>query len=121
MHTPKGLHGVGISVVNALSQYVDITVDRGDKKYNMLFERGVPSTPLTIKDVLKKKGSKSKISKEKKGAPQQSLLDDEESVLNEKDNNDKLELVNVLKSKRKSGTSVTFLPDIKVGLLFFLC
>ncbi|WP_172120692.1 DNA gyrase/topoisomerase IV subunit B [Actinomyces faecalis] len=37
-----GLHGVGASVVNALSQRMDVEVDRGGRTYAMSFHRGVP-------------------------------------------------------------------------------
>jgi len=37
-----GLHGVGASVVNALSSRVDVEVDRGGKTHGMSFRRGVP-------------------------------------------------------------------------------
>ncbi|MDJ0320340.1 DNA topoisomerase IV subunit B [Pseudarthrobacter sp. PS3-L1] len=37
-----GLHGVGASVVNALSARLDVEVDRGSKTYRMSFRRGEP-------------------------------------------------------------------------------
>ncbi|MCA4132733.1 type IIA DNA topoisomerase subunit B [Arthrobacter sp. M4] len=37
-----GLHGVGASVVNALSARLDVQVDRGGKTYQMSFRRGEP-------------------------------------------------------------------------------
>ena len=37
-----GLHGVGASVVNALSSRLDVEVDRGGKTYGMQFRRGEP-------------------------------------------------------------------------------
>jgi DNA gyrase subunit B len=37
-----GLHGVGASVVNALSARLDVEVDRGSKTYRMTFHRGEP-------------------------------------------------------------------------------
>lgn len=37
-----GLHGVGASVVNALSSRLDVAVDRGGKTYSMSFRRGEP-------------------------------------------------------------------------------
>lgn len=37
-----GLHGVGASVVNALSERMDVQVDRGGKAYQMQFHRGEP-------------------------------------------------------------------------------
>lgn len=39
-----GLHGVGASVVNALSARLDVQVDRGGKTYQMSFRHGIPVT-----------------------------------------------------------------------------
>lgn len=44
-----GLHGVGISVVNALSEWVEVTVWRESKIHTQRFERGVPKTELIEK------------------------------------------------------------------------
>lgn len=41
-----GLHGVGASVVNALSQWVDIIIQRDGGMYQMRFERGKTVVPL---------------------------------------------------------------------------
>ncbi|MEW5858235.1 MAG: DNA topoisomerase (ATP-hydrolyzing) subunit B [Cyanobacteriota bacterium] len=41
-----GLHGVGISVVNALSEWVEVTVWRENREHKMRFERGIPVTEL---------------------------------------------------------------------------
>ncbi|HIK27817.1 MAG: DNA topoisomerase (ATP-hydrolyzing) subunit B [Oscillatoriaceae bacterium SKW80] len=41
-----GLHGVGISVVNALSEWVEVTVWREQKVYNQRYERGKPVSEL---------------------------------------------------------------------------
>jgi len=43
-----GLHGVGASVVNALSEYLEITVNRNGKKYFQLFKKGDPVADLTV-------------------------------------------------------------------------
>lgn len=37
-----GLHGVGASVVNALSEWLEVTVYKNGKKYFQRFERGIP-------------------------------------------------------------------------------
>ena len=42
-----GLHGVGISVVNALSTRVEVTVWRDSTQFDMAFENGAPVPPLT--------------------------------------------------------------------------
>ncbi|MCR2045437.1 DNA topoisomerase (ATP-hydrolyzing) subunit B [Anaerosalibacter massiliensis] len=43
-----GLHGVGVSVVNALSEYLKVRVKRDGKIYEQEFSRGVPTTKLKI-------------------------------------------------------------------------
>lgn len=43
-----GLHGVGISVVNALSERIDVTVWREKKIHTQHYERGIPITDLQI-------------------------------------------------------------------------
>jgi topoisomerase IV subunit B len=44
--TSGGLHGVGISVVTALSERLEVEVARGQTLYRQIFERGRPKTPL---------------------------------------------------------------------------
>ena len=43
-----GLHGVGASVVNALSEHLEVTVSRNGKKYFQQFEKGNPIDELHI-------------------------------------------------------------------------
>lgn len=43
-----GLHGVGVSVVNALSKNLEIWVRRGGKEYNMAFKGGKKSSKLEV-------------------------------------------------------------------------
>ncbi len=56
-----GLHGVGVSVVNALSERLDLEIWRNGKHYAMTFRHGVAEAPLaTLGDAPGKKGTKVK-------------------------------------------------------------
>jgi topoisomerase-4 subunit B len=52
-----GLHGVGISVVNALSTRVDVTVKRDGQVYEMAFENGDKVTDLTVTGTVGKRNT----------------------------------------------------------------
>lgn len=43
-----GLHGVGSSVVNALSETLEVYVHRNDKVYNQAYKRGIPQYDLKV-------------------------------------------------------------------------
>ncbi len=43
-----GLHGVGASAVNALSEWLKVDVHRDGKVYHQEYKRGVPKTPVTV-------------------------------------------------------------------------
>ncbi len=43
-----GLHGVGVSVVNALSERLEVVVDRDGSRHHMAFARGKTTKPLSI-------------------------------------------------------------------------
>lgn len=43
-----GLHGVGVSVVNALSEWLEVEVCTRGKRYHQRYERGKPVTELTV-------------------------------------------------------------------------
>jgi DNA gyrase subunit B len=46
-HVSGGLHGVGISVVNALSDSTEVTVWRGDREFRQEFSRGAALAPMS--------------------------------------------------------------------------
>jgi DNA gyrase subunit B len=43
-----GLHGVGVSAVNALSEWCEVEVKRDGKMYSQRYERGYPKGPVTV-------------------------------------------------------------------------
>jgi len=53
-----GLHGVGVSVVNALSEWLEVWVKREGKIYYQRYERGVPKTEVLIVGEAKETGTK---------------------------------------------------------------
>jgi DNA gyrase subunit B len=53
-----GLHGVGISVVNALSETLGLEIWRNGSVYTQSYERGTPVTGLEITGTTKKRGTK---------------------------------------------------------------
>ncbi|MHB1127299.1 MAG: DNA topoisomerase (ATP-hydrolyzing) subunit B [Bacillota bacterium] len=52
-----GLHGVGLSVVNALSQWLEVRVRRDGKIYHQRYERGHPITKLRVIGEIKGNGT----------------------------------------------------------------
>ena len=43
-----GLHGVGLSVVNALSEWLDVEVYQNGNTYKQTYNRGIPQAPLKV-------------------------------------------------------------------------
>ena len=57
--TSGGLHGVGVSVVNALSDHLEVEVARGRQLYRQRFSRGVPQSRLEpLGEVHNRRGTK---------------------------------------------------------------
>jgi DNA gyrase subunit B len=53
-----GLHGVGISVVNALSEWLEVEIKQNGQVFHQRFERGKPTGPLTVVGKTKGRGTK---------------------------------------------------------------
>ena len=90
-----GLHGVGVSVVNALSEKVEVNVVRDGNVHSMSFCRGVRVSDLKVESV-----------KTSKNPSLERFV--EPDVLREKKTSGKKS------SPKMSGTSITFLPDIEM-------
>jgi DNA gyrase subunit B len=120
-----GLHGVGISVVNALSERLGVKVDRDGTEYRMDFERGRPTGPMEEIDATARTGGDAAVAvtdadAEVKPEAEAEFGDEGEG----EDGADRkraaakaredLTRVEELRSRRTRGTTVTFLPDIDV-------
>eukprot|EP00934_Nitzschia_sp_Nitz4_P000867 Nitzschia sp. Nitz4//scaffold19_size178191//138342//140849//NITZ4_002003-RA/size178191-augustus-gene-0.77-mRNA-1//1//CDS//3329540759//867//frame0 len=106
-----GLHGVGISVVNALSESVKVQVDRNGKHHEMLFQNGIPQHPLQIKE---QEPSVQDADLARDIAQGLDTAEDNNDLEHQKKRKQDLELLQTLLESRQSGTQVTFLPDIRV-------
>lgn len=53
-----GLHGVGVSVVNALSEWLVVNIWRDGREWRQEFHRGIPVTELTLIGESQKRGTK---------------------------------------------------------------
>lgn len=53
-----GLHGVGVSVVNAVSSFLEVEIYKDEKIYYQTFEKGKKTSELKVKGKTKKRGTK---------------------------------------------------------------
>ena len=56
-----GLHGVGVSVVNALSERVDVSIKRDGQEYSIGFAHGDPASPLRVIGTVGKKNTGTRV------------------------------------------------------------
>lgn len=52
-----GLHGVGLSVVNALAEFLEVTINRDGKVYRQTYKRGKPTSDLKVHGETKDQGT----------------------------------------------------------------
>ena len=65
--TSGGLHGVGVSVVNALSETLEVQVARDQQLYRMVFSRGEPQTKLEkLGSIMNRRGTKTRFKPDEK-------------------------------------------------------
>lgn len=56
-----GLHGVGVSVVNALSDWLEVEIKRDGNVYRQRYERGKPTTRLEVVDTVGKRNTGTRV------------------------------------------------------------
>jgi len=56
-----GLHGVGVSVVNALSKWLEVEIKRGGKVHHQRYQNGDAKTKLKVIDTIGKRNTGSKV------------------------------------------------------------
>ena len=59
--TAGGLHGVGASCVNALSEWLHVRVSQGGKLYEQQYKRGVPTTDVEVVGETKNQGHRNNL------------------------------------------------------------